>query len=117
MPTYCFRDAAGNPVELSMSVREFEARVVDDRIVHDGQPLTLDVVAQHTAPQGRCSTWPMTSLAAGVAPNQARAAMAEAARRGVPTEFTRSGDAVFRSAEHRRKFLKAHGMVDRSSYC
>lgn len=118
MPTYCFRDSKGNPVERFMSVREFERRVVDDRMKEGGRTLVLDVEAQHSGMQPKsCASWPMQSLAAGVHPNQVREASEEAARRGVPTDFARNGDAIFRSADHRRKFLRAHGMIDRSSYC
>ena len=118
MPTYCFRDGDGNPVERFMSVADFERLVVDDVLTEDGHALRLDVVAQHSGiPQASCGTWPLHSLAAGVHPNQVREASEEAAKRGVPTDFARNGDAIFRSADHRRKFLRAHGMIDRSSYC
>jgi len=58
--------------------------------------------------------WPMTSVAAGVAPDQAVEAAVDASAMGVPTEFNSQGDAVFTSAKHRKDFCRAYGMHDRN---
>jgi len=56
--------------------------------------------------------WPILSDAAGCHPKQVKDAMRVAAERGVPTEYTREGQAVFTSQAHRKAFLKAHKMRD-----
>ena len=43
-------------------------------------------------------------------------AMAEAAKRGVPTEFTPDGTCVLRDAAHRKAYMKAFGYHDRNSF-
>ena len=58
--------------------------------------------------------WPLISDAAGVHPSQVGEAVADARAKGVPTEFTKDGGAVFRSRQHRKEFCKAYGMPDKS---
>lgn len=67
--------------------------------------------AEPKAPK-RNAKWPLKSKAAGVHKSLAGKAAEHAAKLGVPTEFTPTGEAVFRDRGHRRAFLKAHGMVD-----
>lgn len=56
--------------------------------------------------------WPLESAAAGVHPDQVQEAMQEAAKRGVPTEYTKKGRAIMRDRAHRRAFNKSHGFRD-----
>jgi hypothetical protein len=37
-------------------------------------------------------------------------------RKGVPTEVSADGNPIYLNAKHRKKALKARGIVDRSSY-
>lgn len=60
--------------------------------------------------------WPLESDAAGVHPTQIPAAMDEAKRLGVRVEFTKNGSAIFDTPGDRRKYLKAVGLNDRSSF-
>jgi len=62
----------------------------------------------------KAGNWPMTSVAAGVAADQAVEAAADASKMGVPTHFNEQGDAVFTSAKHRKDFCRAYGMHDRN---
>lgn len=56
--------------------------------------------------------WPIHSDAAGCHPSQIGAMKAK-----VPfLNYTRDGKAIFESPSHRRRCLKALGMVDRRSY-
>tara|TARA_R100000700_G_scaffold41079_1_gene59571 strand:- start:10025 stop:10351 length:327 start_codon:yes stop_codon:yes gene_type:complete len=65
---------------------------------------------------GSCSIWPMKSDGAGVHPDQIGKAMAAAEKMGVPTSFdSKTGQAIFESRAHRKKYLKAHGMHDRNA--
>jgi len=63
-----------------------------------------------------CGTWPMKSDAAGVHPDQIGEAMSAASKMGVPTSFdSKTGQAIFESRGHRKRYLKAHGMHDRNA--
>ena len=118
MPTYCYNKIpSGEPIELIMSVREMGMRqTVDKRILlEDGVWAERDY-AREMATVAPTGIWPQYSDAMGVDPSQSKDAEKEADRIGVPTKFTKDGAAEFRSASHRRKYLKAMGYVDRSSY-
>lgn len=61
--------------------------------------------------------WPILSDAMAVHPLQVQEAEADAARKGVPTQFeTQYGRPIFRNREHRRQYIKKYGIIDRSSY-
>lgn len=61
--------------------------------------------------------WPLVSNAAGVHPKQIGEAMALDKKLGVgDTEYTPAGDVKFSSRDHRRRWLHAHDMIDRSSF-
>ncbi len=64
----------------------------------------------------RPACWPMASDAAGVSPDQIQEATDGARKAGVPTEFNREGQAIFTDANHRRRYLRHMGWVDRSSF-
>lgn len=66
-------------------------------------------------PRRKVSTWPMKSEAMGCHPSQVGEAMAEAAKRGVPTEFTATGEAIFTSKAHRKLYCESHGYFDRDA--
>lgn len=76
-----------------------------------------DVIESRRAADGhRPSCWPMASDAAGVNPDQIKEATEGARKAGVPTEFNREGQAIFTDNNHRRRYLKHMGWVDRSSF-
>ncbi len=60
--------------------------------------------------------WPMTCVASGVNAAQAGELRDLLEKKGVPTEVTPDGDPVYRDANHRRKALKARGLVDKQSF-
>lgn len=60
--------------------------------------------------------WPLASDAAAVHPRQIEKAKEIDRRKGVPTEYTPSGRPVFTDRGHRRRYLKAHNLIDRSSF-
>jgi len=60
--------------------------------------------------------WPLTCVASGVHPEQRQELSDYLTKKGVPTEVTKDGDPVYKSASHRRKALKARGMHDRNSF-
>ena len=60
--------------------------------------------------------WPMASEAAGVHPTQIDEATQFSRASGVPTEYDGEGRPVFTGPGHRRKYLKAWKMFDRSGF-
>lgn len=60
--------------------------------------------------------WPLVSDSIGVDPSQVHEAMARDAKMGVPTQYTREGDAIWRSEGHRSAYIKAMGYQDRRRY-
>lgn len=60
------------------------------------------------------SGWPMVSDALAVDPRDAGEAQADAAKRGVPTEFNREGQPIFTSSGHKAAYCRAMGAVDRN---
>lgn len=119
MPTYLFEKTDGQAVELVMPFSELEKRQYSRE---GGQFIKLDNGEEAKRIYVPCggmssSVWPKESAAAGVAPEQVQEAMAHDRESGVPTEYNRrTGDAIFTSTAHQRKYLKLHGLVDRDSY-
>lgn len=114
MPTYTFREVTTNePVELTMSMAEYEERCEGrESIEWEGRTLTRDFFADR--PGGhRSQCWPMTSTAAGVHPDQIGEYKAAGRAAGVDVDFTRNGDAIFKSRGHRKQCLKLWKMRDR----
>lgn len=117
MPFYIYKDnETGESFELMMSMSEMLRRQrKDGSIIHDGRKLFRDVVSEHRNVTSNTDTWPLLSDAAGVHPSQAEDAYKQSADIGVPTRFhPDTGQAIFESRSHRKAFLKAKGMYDRS---
>ena len=74
-----------------------------------------DIAAEHQGTKPKPGTWPMHSDFAGVNPSQNREAYEHSVREGVPTEFDKTGAAIFTSREHRKKYLKIAGLYDRDA--
>lgn len=120
MVCYSYRD----PVQDAVFEREFPMGDAPEWVLfrENGIPRMAcrDIAADHrTAPPKNrikdVKNWPMVSTAAGVAPDQAKEAHAKSIRDGVPTRFTKGGDAVFESRSHRKRYLKTIGMIDRNA--
>jgi hypothetical protein len=60
--------------------------------------------------------YPIKSVALAVHSKQVKAAQEDSVKRGVPTEFTKSGRPILRDAGHRKAYLRAYGYHDRNSY-
>lgn len=117
MPFYIYTDRqTGEKFELMMTISEMWRRQRrDGSIKHEGRTLHRDLTSEHRGMTSNPGNWPMKSDAAGVHPSQAGAAYSESVKMGVPTQFDpRTGQAIFESRSHRRDFLKAKGMFDRS---
>lgn len=55
------------------------------------------------------------SVALAVHPSQAKEAAEDAAAKGVQTDFTESGEPVFRDRDHRKRYMQAYGFFDRDA--
>lgn len=106
MPTYCYTSDDGVTVDRFFSMDDHP-----DLVVEDGITYTRDLHAEQ-CPRRAIAEWPICSDAAGVNPSQRMQAQAHSVRIGVPTEFNKAGQAVFRSPQHRRDYCKAIGLRD-----
>jgi len=117
MPFYIYKNKeTGEAFELMMSMSEMLRRQrKDGTIVHEGKTLHRDVISEHRGISSNPGAWPLMSDAAGVHPSQAGDAYKQSVEIGVPTQFhSETGQAIFESRSHRKAFLKAKGMYDRS---
>lgn len=114
MPTYCYRkDSDGSLVELEMGIEQMMAREVNGRIqLDDGTTATRDWSPGSVAQTRRPSCWPMVSHACGCHPKQIAEMREFLGKRGIKTEYTSDGKAIFRSPRHRRAHARALGMRD-----
>ena len=62
------------------------------------------------------SGWPMECVASGVNAEDAGKLKAFLAQEGVKTEVTPDGNPIYKNHIHRRRALKARGLVDKSAY-
>jgi hypothetical protein len=115
MPTFCFTNPnSGETVE-----RVFSVMRIPKRILIQGEVFLRDISAEHRGEsykirKRKCGVW-QKSDAAGCHPLQAAEYERDAAERGVPTEFDRrTGQAIFRSREHRKRYCESRGIYDRS---
>lgn len=88
----------------------------EEIVCEDGKVAKRSFVAERVAVPA-AKGWPLECLASGVNAADAQALRDEFKRVGVPTEVSRDGNPIYTDAAHRRRALKARGLVDRSSYC
>jgi hypothetical protein len=112
MPTYCFRRRdTGQTVELVMPMSRLKNTVRLPGGVKADRDRNAELADMVRTPPGN---WPLLSDAAGCHPKQRVHMMREAKRMGVPTDFTRDGQAVFTSARHRKRYCEKIGLFDRN---
>jgi hypothetical protein len=110
MPIYCYELPYGGVVE-----RAFMAGKAP-KTVRVGRSVAKRAYTAERKSVPATKGWPMECYASGVHPSQAGELREHLAKSGVPTEVTKHGDPVYRNAMHRRKALRARGIVDRSSF-
>jgi len=123
MPTYDFYHPVSGDrrtLEVPYSVFRGMARGLDTegREVYeiDGETWCREFAPSSESQRRVSAQWPLESAAAGVLPSQIAEERAHLRKCGVNVEFTKSGKAIFTSHEHRRKALKAMGLLDKLSY-
>ncbi len=108
---YCYRRRDnGHIVEVTMTVAEMKA--AGDVIEIDGVKADRDMPAEISGVRDIPSCWPLKSRAAGVPKHQIKEAGDSLARAGIPTDFTDTGEIVFRDRRHRSEVLEHIGMYD-----
>lgn len=122
MAKYMYRNQINQKlVEIERSLEEILENPL--YMSEDGQDLQRDVQAElerdgknmkHRGPRKGIPKWPIHSDAAGINPSQAKEAHEHLAKHGVKTEYTQTGEAIFRTRGHRKAHLKAMGLIDRS---
>jgi len=60
--------------------------------------------------------WPIECVASGVNAEDSGKLRDYLSRKGVKTEVTPDGNPIYRDSNHRRRALKARGLVDKSAY-
>lgn len=110
MPVYCFTNARGETIDRFYELGACPEKVRIGKLIY-----RRDMVAEFGGrPKASCATWPMVSDAAGCSPEQVEESREEARRNGVPTEFTKAGQAIFTSARHRKAYCEMYGLYDRN---
>ena len=121
MAKYLYRDDDDNLVEIERTLEEILEN--PHYASKDGKDLQRDVTAEldrdgksasMSQPRKGIPKWPIYSDAAGINPAQAKQAHDHLAMHGVKTDYTSTGEAIFRSRGHRKAHLKAMGLVDRT---
>lgn len=111
MPIYCFKcPACGKTKEVARPPADCNLPELCDK---DGLVMQRDFRAEQGVPHF-AGTWPMTSYAAGICPDEIPKFRKFDKEKGVQTEYTPDGDPIFTSAKHRRKYCEAHGLYDRN---
>ena len=108
---YKFLLKSGVQMRLKMSQEEFTSRVKRGKLrLVNGEHATL--VGSPSLTTGCYSSmWPLRSDCAGINPIQIPAQMAEDARVGVKIDYDpKTGEAIFQSAQQRKRWAEAHGM-------
>lgn len=127
MPRYNYRRAdTGLIVEVTLTIAEMQRRQRPDGSIllgknEAGSPWNgarVKAFRDFASELGTIATqgtgWPLLSEGAGVQQSQVKEATEHARKLGVPTDFTRDGRAIFRDRNHRKQYLKAHGLHDRN---
>ncbi len=119
MTTYCFTTKDGKHTVERRYPRGEAPKSIMLRSEDNGFPVRAyrDYRAELSPVHSTGAGWPIVCIGSGVNANQAQELRDELKRCGVPTEVTGGGNPVYRDASHRRRALKARGLIDKSSYC
>lgn len=111
MPIYCYETEDGKILE-----KFFVAGQAPRTLTYARRKQAIRAYAAERKGFPPKKGWPLTCFASGVNAEQAGELRTLLRDAGVPTEVTPDGDPVYRDAAHRKKALKARGMVDKSSF-
>jgi len=109
MPRYGYKDNEGNVI-----FRVYPMGKIPKFFTLGGKKFKRDIRSEHASFKNTPGNWPMASDAAGVHPDQIQEASRVAVEKGVPTNFTPDGRAVFTSRQHRKAYCRTIGLHDRN---
>jgi len=113
MPTYCFKCSECGYTESE--IRPMAKANAEKFCSGCGSLSNRDLRAEHGNFKNCAANWPMESDAAGVDVSQVSEATAHARAVGVPTEFNpETGNPIFTSRNHRKRYCEAVGLYDRN---
>ncbi len=114
MPIYCFECECGATAE---KMRDVDSRNMPVVCHVCGRMMSRDLRAELGSVETEWSPdMQIHSNAMGVHPDQISEAMAHDRRLGCPVEYDRAGRPVFTSKSQRRRYIRAHGVVDQAGY-
>ncbi len=111
MPQYFYKCDCGHGFSEFRPCSQSSARPACQKC---GERTERDFVGEAYGVAHKPGNWPMKSEAMAVHPDQVGEAHADAVKRGVPTEFDKSGCPIFTSPGHRKRFCEAYGAYDRN---
>lgn len=111
MPSYVFKCQCGKRKEVVRSMKDVSIPV----FCSCRKKMKRDYAAEHGHVIDTPGNWPMESIAAGVSPDQVPEFVQFDKQKGVPTQYSRDGNPIFRDRKHRRDYLRAHGIFDRNA--
>ena len=103
MPIYCYKTEDGEVVERVFAMKDVEETIV----LEDGRTATRDFKAEHNyGGVGTGGNYPRNSSALGVHPRQVKDFEKHSREYGVPTHFTKGGEAILTDKAHERKYSR-----------
>lgn len=119
MPAYQYKcEKCGEEYIRIFSIAELKKNLKCEKQTDDGicnGVAERDYVGEHNGFAHRPGNWPMRSDAMGVHPDDAKAAYEASVKAGVPTQFDgKTGEAIFESPGHRKKYCETFGAFDRN---
>jgi hypothetical protein len=115
MPTYCYKAADGEKVELVMTIQEMLSGR-DKSVELNGKTYERDLQSE-LLPKPVQDPWRkgLESVGAAVHPDQIPETREFLRKRGIQdTQFSKDGAPVFTSRGHRKAVLRAMGLKDQS---
>ena len=118
MITYCFTTKDGKYTVERRYPRGTAPKFVMLRDEDNGFSIRAnrDFRAELSPTHSTGAGWPIECVGSGVNANQAQELRDEFKRCGVPTDVSSDGNPIYRDVAHRRRALKARGLIDKSSY-
>lgn len=110
MPEYRFI----NEQTGEAAYRIYHAGTAPNSVKIKGRTFHRDFCSTGARAEGGKSCWPMTSVNGGINPEQIPEFQKMLRKKGVPTEFTPSGDVIHPTRGHRKRFHEAMGLVDKA---
>lgn len=83
-----------------------------EEMVRLGEAAEITPEMKKRLPKG----YPIRSMSMAVHTTQIKEAMEHDRKLGVPTNYSRNGEPIWTDAAHRKRFMKAHKLIDRNSY-